>query len=361
MALLITYILIALGFSFLCSILEATLLTVTPATVHAAEARGESWASSMAALKDDIEKPLSAILTLNTIAHTMGAAGAGAQWARLSGNTGEAIFSALLTLAILVFTEIIPKTLGARYALFFARPTAWFLPILQKVLAPLVGLSKLITRLITFGKAADSVPMHREELLAAAQIGHEEGALHEHESAVVANILRLRETPVASIMTPRTVVFTLPEAMPLGEFVDEIIDKPFSRIPVYRDNRDDVTGFVLRSDALIARLKSGDDGAVGAVGALQHPVGMVPATMTVDVLFQTFATKGSHIKLVTNEFGVMVGLVTLEDVLETIVGVEIVDETDEVADLQKLARDLWRKRAEAKGIDFSDDGREGED
>jgi CBS domain containing-hemolysin-like protein len=354
MAILITYVLIALGFSFLCSLLEATLLTVTPASIHAARSRGERWAVKMAALKDDVEAPLSAILTLNTVAHTMGAAGAGAQYARLYGNAAEGMFAGALTLAILIFTEIIPKTLGARYALFFARPTAWFLPILQKVLAPLVWFSRQITRLITFGKA-NPKPMHREELLAAAEIGELEGAIGAEEGAIVSNILRLGEMSVSDIMTPRTVIFTMPESSSIDDFVTEIADKPFSRIPVFAENQDDITGFVLRSDALLAAVKNRDAGdGVQTVGEMKIPIEVVPSTMAVDVLFQTFLKRGKQILMVANEFGMTVGLVTLEDVLETIVGVEIVDETDQVADMQKLARDLWKKRAGEKGIELSE-------
>ncbi len=360
MALLIFYVLLALGVSFLCSILEATLLTVTPANLAAAQTKGARWAHKMTELKEDIERPLAAILTLNTVAHTMGAAGAGAQWAKITGNTYEAVFSAALTLAVLVFTEIIPKTLGARYAMFFARPVAHLLPVMQVALAPLVVVSKWITRLITFGKAAAAEPMHREELLAATQIGEAEGAIGAQESMVVKNILRLHEMPVSSIMTPRTVLFALPQSLSLEEFVDRAADRPFSRVPIYGENRDDITGVVLRTDAFIARLRQveGEAEVPATVESLKKPVELVPATMTVDTLFQTFADRGSHLKLVANEFGVLVGLVTLEDVLETIVGVEIIDETDEVADLQKFARDLWRKRASTKGIELPDEDEE---
>ena len=347
MALLIFYIFLALGVSFLCSILEATLLTVTPASLGAAKSAGKKWAGTMEELKADVEKPLAAILTLNTIAHTMGAAGAGAQWTSLFGSATQGFFAGVLTLAILIFTEIIPKTLGARYSMFFARPTAIILPFLQTMLAPLVWFSKQITKLITFGKA-DAAPMHREELLAAAHIGEREGAIAERESAIVRNILRLDEMTVDGIMTPSTVMFSLPNSTPLDEFVDAIADKPFSRIPVYGENRDDITGFVLRTDALIARLRA-DGGDLPEVVSLMHPVDFVLSKLSVDELFQTFITKRSHLMLVANEFGATVGLVTLEDVLETIVGVEIVDETDEVADLQEFARELWKKRADEKG------------
>lgn len=356
MALLIFYVLLALGVSFLCSILEATLLTVTPASLGAAKAGGKKWAGKMEELKADVEKPLAAILTLNTIAHTMGAAGAGAQWTALYGSATQGAFAGVLTLAILVFTEIIPKTLGARYSLSFARPTSIILPFLQWILAPLVWFSKQITKLITFGKAADAAPMHREELLAATHIGEQEGALAERESAIVRNILKLDEMLVGDIMTPRTVVFALPDAMPLAEFAEEAANKPYSRIPVYGENRDDITGFVLRSDAIIAQMRGGDgNGDTPDVISLLHPIDVIASTMTVDELFQTCIKKRSHMMLVANEFGVTVGLVTLEDVLETIVGVEIMDETDEVADLQKVARDLWKQRAGEKGIEVPED------
>ena len=350
MALLIVYVLVALGFSFLCSLLEATLLTITPTAVEAARQRGARWADAMERLKADIDSPLSAILTLNTIAHTMGAAGAGAQYQREFGNGTEAIFAGVLTLAILIFTEIIPKTLGARYSLFFAGPTAWILPKLQTILGPLVWLCRQITRLITFGKS-DHRPMHREELLAVARLGELDGVLKSQESAIVRNILQLGEVRVSDIMTPRPVVFMLPENTSLRDFAGLIAAKPFSRIPVFRTNRDDVTGFVLRSDALLACIQ--DDSST--LEKVRRPLEVVPQQISVDHLFQRFLNEGHHILLVHDEFGTAVGLVTLEDVLETIVGVEIVDEHDHIADLQVLARKLWTDRAVKMGISLPGD------
>lgn len=345
MALLIVYVLIALGFSFLCSLLEATLLTLTPTSVEAAKQRGARWAPMMEKLKSDIDTPLSAILTLNTIAHTMGAAGAGAQYQREFGNGTEAVFAGVLTLAILIFTEIIPKTLGARYSLFFAPSTAWILPKLQTILAPLVWLCRQITRVITFGKS-NHKPMHREELLAVANMGEREGVLKSQEGTIVRNILQLGEVHVSDIMTPRPVVFMLPETTPLKEFAEVIGTKPYSRIPVFGANREDVHGFILRSDALLACLK--DDSA--PLSTVIRPLEVVPQQISVDNLFQRLLNEGHHILLVHDEFGTAVGLVTLEDVLETIVGVEIVDENDRVPDLQVLARKLWNKRAARMGI-----------
>lgn len=344
MTLLIAYILLALGVSFLCSLLEATLLSLSPTSIETARRGGARWAPVMASLKDDIDRPLSAILTLNTIAHTMGAAGAGAQYAREFGASTEAVFAGVLTLAILVFTEIIPKTLGARFAMQLAAPTAWFLPKLVWILTPLVWLCAQVTRLITFGRA--SRPMHREELLAVARLGEKEGALKTSETAIVRNILQLHEVGVTAIMTPRPVVFMLPADTPVAAFAATFGGKPFSRIPVTAAGADTVEGFVLRAEALLAAVRGHD----GTLGDLMRPAAVVPASLSVDRVFETMLSGSHHLMLVEDEFGTTVGIVTLEDVLETIVGVEIVDECDQVADLQVLARRLWQDRATRMGI-----------
>lgn len=345
MTLLVIYVVVALGFSFLCSLLEATLLTVTPAAIQAAKSQGKAWAKRMEVLKQDIDKPLSAILTLNTIAHTMGATAAGAQYAKLSNNTGEGIFAGALTLAVLVLTEIIPKTLGARYAGFFAKPTAYFLPWLQSSLFLIVWGCQQITRLISFGKA-QGVPQHREELLAFAKIAAREGHLNVEESRILHNILELGSIHVSDIMTPRPVMYSLPADITLERFAHATETKPFSRIPVYGQNADDILGFVLRSDALLACIKSPDK----LLGSVQRPIQAVPNIMRVDVLLEQLLKTKQHLVLVEDEFGTIVGLVTLEDVIETLMGVEIVDEQDKTEDMQELARQLWLKRAKRMGI-----------
>ena len=350
MALLITYVLIALGFSFLCSLLEASLLSVNTSSVYAAKQKGESWAVKMAELKDDVDKPLSAILTLNTIAHTMGAAGAGAQYAKLYDNKGEAMFAAFLTLAILVFTEIIPKTLGARYSLFFAKPTAHFLPVLQWILAPLVWMAGLLTKLITFGGAHGEIK-HREVLMTTAVMGEEVGELAAEESKVVRNVLRLSEMSARDIMTPRSVMFMVNSESDLEEFVDKLEGNPFSRVPIFQENRDNITGVVLRSEALLKAVKDREN---WKLSELKREVQRVAGTDTLDGLMRSFLNDGHHFSLVTDKFGTVIGLLTLEDILETVVGVEIMDESDEVADLQALARQLWKERATKKGLDTSD-------
>lgn len=336
MTLLIFYILIALGFSFLCSILEATLLTLSPTVIETSKHNGAKWAPAMEKLKGDIDRPLSAILTLNTIAHTMGASGAGSQFQKMYGNVWLTAFSVVLTLAILVFTEIIPKTIGARYSVALAGPTAWVLPKLQWLLWPLVWLCRQITRLLTFGKA-NAEPMHREELLTVARLGEQEGVLNESEGAIVRNVLRLGEIPVGEIMTPRPVIFMLPQSTPLDEFAEKVSGQPFSRIPVHGVDSEHIESFILRADALHACLK----GETGSIAQLERPLPSIPRHLSVEVLFQQLIAGGHHMMTVHDEFGTTVGLVTLEDVLETIVGVEIVDEQDAVTDLQELARQRW--------------------
>lgn len=353
MILLISYVLLALVVSFLCSLLESTLLTVTPSTIEAARQRGAKWGPRMQSLKRNVDRPLSAILTLNTIAHTMGAAGAGAEYARLYGNVYEAVFAGALTLSILVVTEIIPKSLGAHYAPQLAPGVSWLLPWLIRILAPLVWLSQKLTSLITLGRARP-VPRHREELLAVARLGEEAGALQEQERLVIKNLINLGKTRVENIMTPRAVVFSLPQDTPLAEFPKIISGQPFSRIPVYDKNPDLVTGFVLRTDALMALHE--DPETKATLVSVRRPMAIASEKLQADRLFQRLVKERQQIMLVVEEHGVVVGLVTLEDVVETIFGFEIIDEDDHVADLQAYARELWKERAARMGLKTDDAG-----
>jgi CBS domain containing-hemolysin-like protein len=352
MTLLIFYIALALVVSFLCSILEAGLLTLTPASIANAKQKGKKWALRMEVLKEDIDRPLSAILTLNTAAHTMGAAGAGAEYARVFGNAGDAMFAGLLTLAILVFTEIIPKTIGARYAVSLAGPASILLNLMVVGLTPVVWASRQITRLITPSLKAEHLA-HREELLAMARLGEETGSLVPRESQFVQNLIQLHSMKVWDIMTPRPVIYSLPETTPLSRFVEIVGEKPFTRIPVYRGKQDEFTGFVIRGEALIAHLKG--TGKTGTLADVARPVAMTPDHIPVDQLFQRFISERHQIMLAADEFGTIVGLVTFEDIIETIFGFEILDEKDKVADLQEHARGLWRERARRMGIILDDE------
>jgi CBS domain containing-hemolysin-like protein len=347
MTLLFTYVAIALTVSFLCSLLEASLLTITPSAIQAGKSRNESWAPKLEHLKSDIDRPLAAILTLNTIAHTMGAAGAGAQYARVFGNGTEALFAAALTFAVLVFTEIIPKTIGARYALTLAPFTTRVLPVMIAGLKPLVWFSQQLTKLITFGKAHQP-PRHREELMAVAHLGRQSGQLHAREAQFLHNMLQLHRVKTSDIMTPRPVMFSLPSGMRSDAFTREIEGKPFTRIPVFDPETNDIEGFVIKGEVLMEHVNCGSDG-VPLRNALR-PIARAYCALTVDRLFQKFVNEHHQIMLVVDEYGTITGLVTLEDVLETIFGFEIVDELDKVPDLQAYARKLWVERAERLGI-----------
>jgi CBS domain containing-hemolysin-like protein len=352
MILLVFYVLLALLISFLCSLLEACLLTITPSAINNAKQQGHRWAEKMENYKNNIDLPLSAILTLNTVAHTMGAAGAGAQYARVFGNTGEAIFAGFLTLAILVLTEIIPKTLGSRFALQLAAATAFILPIMITGLAPLVWLCRQVTRLITTADHG-SQSMHRDELLAMTRLGEESGHLDKSESDFVHNLIQLHSTTTADIMTPWPVVFSLPEQMLLTEFVEIIEDKPFTRIPIHGEDPDDIRGFVIRGEVLLAHLKDATD--MATLASVKRPLAMAVKYAPVDVTFRRFIAERHQIMLVVDEFGTNVGLLSFEDVIETIFGIEIMDEKDKVADLQLHARKLWKERAKKMGITIEDE------
>ncbi|RXZ64656.1 CNNM domain-containing protein [Pelagerythrobacter rhizovicinus] len=341
MTLLIFYVTLALVVSFLCSLLEASLLTITPSGIRSAEERGAPWARKLRKLKDDVERPLAAILTLNTVAHTMGAAGAGAQYAKIYGAGSEAVFAAILTVAVLVVTEIIPKTIGARYASSLAPFTAWLLPILIAALMPLVWASRQVTRLITLGKPAD-LPRHREELLALASLGQTSGQIDDSEVRFMKNMLQLHAVKTMDVMTPRTVVFSLPLQVTPREFAQQIKDVPYTRIPVFDGQPDNIRGFIIRHELLG---QAWNERSEVDLEQLVRPLPSVLDALPVDKLFHRMIAEHHHVMAVVDEYGTFLGLVTLEDVLETIFGFEIVDELDEVPDLQEYARELSRRRA----------------
>ena len=348
MTLLIIYVGTALAVSFLCSLLEASLLTLTPSAIQTGKMSGESWAERLGMLKQDVDRPLAAILTLNTVAHTMGAAGAGAEYARLFGNATQAVFAALLTVAVLVLTEIIPKTIGARYSVALAPFVATVLPVLIRILAPLVWFSQQLTRIITFGRAAHA-PQHREELLAVARMGQESGQLHARETAVLHNLLGLEEVRTSDIMTPRTVMFSLPSTMKLKDFLNAVADRPFTRIPIYEGDPDMIVGFVIKSEVL-ARLVQSGLATEQTLADVARPIVSTPDSVSVDRVFRRFIEERHQIMLVVDEYGTISGIVTLEDVVETVFGIEILDEVDKIPDLQAYARRLWEDRAQRSGM-----------
>lgn len=346
MTLLVLYVLIALGFSFLCSIAEAVVLSVTPTYVALLEREGKPSASVLRALREEIHRPLAAILTLNTIAHTVGAAGAGAQAAVVFGSQYLGLASAVLTLLILIFSEIIPKTMGARHWRTLAPATAYTLRFLVWILYPFVVLSEKIT-----GGAAESNTLSgfsRSEFAAMAEVSAEEGQLAQREAEILKNLMALRQIKVHDAMTPRTVIFSLSAESTVEEYFHRHDHVRFSRIPIYEDDPDAVIGFVLRSDMLLAQ---GRGNTHKHLSDYRRDMPSLPETITLARAFNLLTHQDSHIALVVDEYGDLQGLLTLEDIIETLLGLEIVDEGDMSVDMQDLARRKWRKRAKKMGLE----------
>ncbi len=345
MVLLLLYVSLALGVSFACSVMEAVLLSVTPSFIIQTEVKKPALSRRLAEYKKDVDRPLAAILSLNTIAHTVGAAGAGAQATLVFGEAYFGIISAVLTLLILVISEIIPKTLGAVY---WRQLTPWVVRflLLPTMLSmwPLVKMSQGLTRLIASGKKEG---VSREELAALAEVGAREGVVHEDESRILKNLLRFSRVRVSDIMTPRTVIFALAETSTVEEILQDHPQIRFSRIPIYAENHDDITGFVLKTDLLLA---AAGGRAETPLLELRRDLIVVPADLSLRHLFDRLMKERAHLALAVDEYGGTAGLVTLEDLIETLLGLEIVDEADAVHDMQELARKQWRERARGLGL-----------
>ena len=346
-ALLITYVLLALGVSFLCSIAEAVLLSVTPSYIEGQKEKRPRRAALLKRLKlDHLDRALAAILTLNTTAHTVGAIGAGAKAAVIFGSTWFGLFSAAMTIMILFLSEIVPKTIGATYWSKLVGPMAIFVNALIVTLYPIVWISERLTKYISRGK--DVHIFSRDEFIAMASVGVETGQIHSKESRMIQNLLRFESLNVADIMTPRTVILALAEDMKIIDSLKQVTRNPFSRIPLYRSNIDDITGFVLKDDVLIfTAQKRGDE----KLKTLEREIIAIPMSVSLTALLERFLNDRQHIAIVVNEYGETAGLVTLEDLIETIMGMEIMDETDDVEDMRALARKQWIKRSKAMGLD----------
>lgn len=344
MKLLLIYLFTALGLSFLCSLLESVLLSVTPGFMGAYEKKAPITGRLLRRLKKDIDRSLAAILSLNTIAHTVGAAGVGAQSMVIFGSEYVAITSSILTLLILVLTEIIPKTYGALYWREMVPFTTRTIHIMIFLLYPLVFLCMALTQLISKGKKQHS--FSREEFQAIADIGIKEGQFREEESRIIRNLFLLRKLSADDIMTPRTVIFTLPANMTVGEAV-KIPDIKFTRIPIYQGDPDHIVGFVLRGDIYL-EVSRGNQ--TKPLIALRRDLAAVPETVTLIHLYERFLKHRQQAVLVVDEHGGVAGILTMEDIIETLLGIEIMDETDTVADMRALAKQQWLKRARTLGI-----------
>ena len=356
MGLLFGFFFASILFSFLCSILEAVLLSITPAYVGIQEQTDSHIAADLVRFKDDIDRPLAAILTLNTIAHTVGAIGVGSQAALIFGESMleiagvpiislEALIAGLMTLAILIFSEVIPKTIGANKWEALTPFTIASLKIMLFVLAPLVWTSQYITRHLK--KDKDKPVLSRTDFLAMAKLGTESGVLEESEQTIIHNLLRFSKVLVKDVMTPRIVVNTASEEITVREFQNVNSNLPHSRIPVYREKNDNITGYVLRDDILLNLAETQDH---ILLKALRRDIVVVHRTVPIPDLLDTFLIKKEHMALVVDEFGGMEGIVTMEDIIETLLGLEIVDESDNETDMQALARSNWERRAKRLGI-----------
>jgi CBS domain containing-hemolysin-like protein len=349
MTLLVVFFCLAIIVSFACSMWESVLLSITPSYVTRANAEGTATGRLLMEFKQDIDRPLSAILTLNTIAHTVGAIGVGAQASRIWGSGGldflglvidyEAIVAAVTTLAILVLSEIIPKTIGANNWERLTPFTVASLKALIFLLWPLVWMSQVITRHL---KKDKSLPVFsRAEFLAMTEMGRAEGELDEREAAVINNLLSLNRLSVGDVMTPRPVVVAGEQAETVAEFLADNPELPFSRIPVFEGEIDKVTGIVFKDD-LLAAMGTGD--GQRTLAELEREALFVPDSVSLATALPQLLEHRQQLAIVVDEYGVTAGVLTVEDLLETLLGIEILDEKDAVADLQRMARERWQAR-----------------
>lgn len=343
MGLLLLYLFAALGFSFLCSVLEAVLLSTPMTFVSMLESEGRTGASLLKKYKQDIDKPISAILTLNTIAHTVGAAGVGAQSQEIWGDEFFAVTSAILTFLILVLSEIIPKTIGASYWRQLAIPAARIIHTLVIITYPFVLLSEFITHF--FSSNHQPMTVSREEVSAMVNVGAEEGVLATKENRMIQNLLKLDDIKARDIMTPSSVVEMAEESMTLREFYRHDAYSTYSRIPVYNEENDDfIKGYVLRQTILE---KLSEDKFELRLTDIVRPVLTFQENEPVSKIWEKLLAKKEHISVIIDEYGCFRGIVTMEDVIETMLGTEIVDEKDTVTDMQELAREKWQEQQEA--------------
>jgi len=357
MILLFAYLFLALFVSFICSIAESVLLSAPQSYLVVKQEEGHKWAGSFIELKNNIDKPLSAILSLNTVAHTIGAAGVGVQAVIVFGEASFGIVSAVLTLLILIITEIIPKTIGARYSRSLAKFTTYTINIMIVITYPLVVMSSMITKLFSNKNMEQSTS--REEIAAVASMGADEGIVSEKEHKIIQNILKLKNVKVTEIMTPRVVVATADENLPLSDFLKNKNYLKFSRIPVYSETDENITGYVFRQKVFE---KLAEDKHHLILKDVKREILMVPNATVLFTLWEELLDQKEHIALIVDEYGGLDGIVTMEDIIETLLGLEILDEKDTVPDMQKFARERWKMRqAKYNFLEIDDDDDDEED
>ena len=340
MALLLLFLLGAMAVSFLCSILEATLMSTPISYITMREEEGYKPAARFKEYKQDPSRAIAAILSLNTIANTIGAAGVGSQATRLFGSQWFGLVSALMTILILIFSEIIPKTLGTtRWKSLIGFATVMIRGLIF-LMYPLVLLIELLSGLIT-PEDAEEPAVSRDEVSAMANVAEEEGDLEEDENTIIQNLISMDEVKAFDVMTPRVVCEIAPESMTLKSFYKNKRYRHHSRIPVYADNDEYITGYILRMEALQLMAEDKFDLTLGEI---RRDVATFDEDTTLDVIWDEMLSKDEQIAIIINEYGSFQGIITLEDVIETLLGSEIVDENDTVRDMQQLALERWKKR-----------------
>lgn len=342
---------VSIVFSFLCSVWEAVLLSITPSYVRAEVSKGSSLGTTLEEFKQDIDKPLSGILTLNTIAHTVGAIGVGAEAGKVFGDnqgidlgfmvlTMESIIAIVMTLAILILSEIIPKTWGANNWKSLAPFTVKSISLLVWVLSPLIWVTSQITKRMK--KDKNKSVLTRADFVAQINVGQESGAIAQDESNIINNLLRLEQIKVEDVMTPRVVMHSINENQSLQQYFDSNKEMRFTRIPVYQDKEDNIVGEVLKYDILRNII---DGNAENSLSSIKRPTLIVKENDNLKVFFESLTESNSHMAVVLDKHGSVTGIVTMEDLVETILGMEIVDETDVVEDMQVLARKIRAERS----------------
>lgn len=336
MGLILLYFLGALSLSFLCSVLEAVLLSTPMSYISMRENQGSKTATLMKQYKNNVDRPVGAILSLNTIAHTFGSAGVGAESIKIFGEQYFGLISAILTLLILVLSEIIPKTIGASYWRSLALPSTRIIRVLILITYPLVLLSELITKVFT--PRGNQASMSREEVSAMVDVGTTEGIFRESESKLIKSCIALSGVKARQIMTPSIVVESACQDLTVKDFQAKQ-SWSFSRIPVYAGDKDYITGYVLK-DAVL-KLLSEDQFHV-KLSDLKRPILTFREEESVFQIWEKMLEKREHISVIIDEYGGLRGLVTMEDIIETMTGVEIVDEDDVAVDMQALAKEKSR-------------------
>lgn len=347
-----------MAISFICSILEATLMSTPLSFVNMREDEGYKLAKRFKKYKTDNARPIAAILSLNTIANTIGAAGVGAQATAVFGSRWFGLVSIITTILILVFSEIIPKTIGTNYWRKLMGFTARTLHIIITLLFPIVWVVEKLSKSIA-ATDEDETAVSREEVAAMADMAEDEEVIDEDENKIIQNVIKLDDVKAEDVMTPTTVAAIAPEQMTLKEFYLDKTYSHFSRIPVYSDSDEYITGYVLRSEALEMLT---EDKFNTTLGDIKREIAMYGEKLPVSEIWNSMLSNKRHIACVIDEYGSFQGIITLEDIIETIVGLEIMDERDDVADLRQLALDRWHQRqSRFKVIDLPDEGNESSD